>query len=225
MVDGLWYLHEALKNSKTVLVEGANALMLDLDFGTYPYVTSSSASIGGVLTGLGLPPRSIGEVFGVVKAYTTRVGGGPFPTELTGRLSEHLQETGCEWGTTTGRRRRCGWLDIVVLQHSLRVNGYTCWNLTKLDVLDDLEEIKIGVEYEHQGRILTSFPADLDTLKEINVKYITLPGWKQSIAACRTFEELPSACQDYVEQVERLTGLKVRWIGVGPSRDAMIHRF
>ncbi|CAH7685225.1 P-loop containing nucleoside triphosphate hydrolase protein [Phakopsora pachyrhizi] len=227
IVDGLAYLHKALSSNppKKILVEGANALMLDLDFGTYPYVTSSSASIGGVLTGLGLPPRAIGDIYGVVKAYTTRVGGGPFPTELTGTLGEYLQEAGAEWGTTTGRRRRCGWLDIMVLRHSQRVNGYTYWNLTKLDVLDDLDEVKIGISYELDGNSLDSFPADLDLLTKVKVKYLTLPGWKKSIKDCKSFQELPIQCQDYVKKVEELTQLRVRWIGIGPGRDSMIHRY
>ncbi|EGG08436.1 uncharacterized protein MELLADRAFT_47725 [Melampsora larici-populina 98AG31] len=225
VVDGVQYIHRALSTGqKRILVEGANALMLDLDFGTYPYVTSSSASIGGVLTGLGLPPQSIGNIYGVVKAYTTRVGAGPFPTELTGTLGEHLQEVGAEWGTTTGRRRRCGWLDVVVLNHSRLVNGYTSWNLTKLDVLDDLEELKIGVAYELNGQEMDYFPADLDVLEKVKVRYVTLPGWKQPIKNCKTFEELPAECRAYVETVEQLTGIKVRWIGVGPGRAAMIDR-
>lgn len=227
VVDSVLYLHQALSSKpspKHVLVEGANALMLDLDFGTYPYVTSSSASIGGVLTGLGLPPRVISQVYGVVKAYTTRVGSGPFPTELHGKLGEHLQEAGAEWGTTTGRRRRCGWLDVMVLQHSQRINGYTCWNLTKLDVLDDFDEIKVGVGYELDGKLLDSFPADLDLLEKVQVKYITLPGWKQSIKDVRTYENLPKNCLDYITLIEDLTKLKIRWIGVGSSRDSMIFK-
>lgn len=159
VVDGVQYIHHALgAGQKRVLVEGANALMLDLDFGTYPYVTSSSASVGGVLTGLGLPPHAIGNIYGVVKAYTTRVGAGPFPTELTCGLGVHLQEEGAEWGTTTGRRRRCGWLDVVVLNHSRLINGYTAWNLTKLDVLDGMEELKIAVAYELDGKKMDYFP-------------------------------------------------------------------
>ncbi|PLW46108.1 hypothetical protein PCASD_04163 [Puccinia coronata f. sp. avenae] len=227
VVDGVVYLHNALTSKeapKRVLVEGANALMLDLDFGTYPYVTSSSASIGGVLTGLGLPPRAISEIYGVVKAYTTRVGSGPFPTELTGKWGEHLQEVGAEWGTTTGRRRRCGWLDLMVLQHSQRINGYTAWNLTKLDVLDEFDEIKVGVGYELDGKAMESFPADLDMLEKATVKYITLPGWKQSIKEMRRYEELPPNCKEYIRVIEQLTQIHVRWIGVGSSRDAMIFK-
>lgn len=143
---------------KSVLVEGANALMLDLDFGTYPFVTSSSTAVGGVATGLGISPRKLSGVFGVVKAYTTRVGGGPFPTEQLNAVGEHLQTVGAEYGTTTGRKRRCGWLDVVVLKYSHLINDYTALNLTKLDVLDDLDEVKIGVSYLVDGVKLESFP-------------------------------------------------------------------
>jgi adenylosuccinate synthase len=158
IVDGVTFIHTALSSNRRVLVEGANALMLDLDFGTYPFVTSSSTSIGGVLTGLGIPPKAIGDVIGVAKAYTTRVGGGPFPTELTEDIGKHMQEVGAEYGVTTGRRRRCGWLDLVVLRYSCLINGYTLLNLTKLDVLDNLEELKVAVSYHSDGKELTSFP-------------------------------------------------------------------
>ena len=158
IVDGVTFIHTALASNRKVLVEGANALMLDLDFGTYPFVTSSSTSIGGVCTGLGIPPTAIGEVIGVAKAYTTRVGGGPFPTELTEEIGKHMQEVGAEYGVTTGRRRRCGWLDLVVLRYSCLINGYTTLNLTKLDVLDQLDELKIATSYHNDGKELTSFP-------------------------------------------------------------------
>ena len=175
VVDSVVYVHEALQAGKRILVEGANALMLDLDFGTYPFVTSSSTGIGGVCTGLGLPPKAIGKTMGVMKAYTTRVGGGPFPAEqlnvsiypalsiparltISQDIGVHLQEVGREWGVTTGRRRRTGWLDLVVMKHSSLINGYDSLNLTKLDVLDDLEEVKIGVKYLVDGRELPGFP-------------------------------------------------------------------
>lgn len=158
IVDGISFLHKALSDNKKVLVEGANALMLDLDFGTYPYVTSSSTSIGGVCTGLGIPPHRVGEVYGVVKAYTTRVGGGPFPSEQLNDVGVHLQEEGAEYGVTTGRRRRTGWLDLVVMKFSQLINGYTQLNLTKLDVLDKLPEIKVAVGYKINGQKLDSFP-------------------------------------------------------------------
>ncbi|KAG9081525.1 hypothetical protein FS749_007600 [Ceratobasidium sp. UAMH 11750] len=158
VIDALTYIHKAIDAKKRVLVEGANALMLDLDFGTYPFVTSSSTNIGGVCTGLGIPPKKIGAVVGVVKAYTTRVGGGPFPTEQLNEIGEYLQRVGAEFGVTTGRARRCGWLDMVVLQHSNRVNGYDCLNLTKLDVLDGMKEIKVGVSYILDGKEMEGFP-------------------------------------------------------------------
>lgn len=176
VIDSVVYIHQALSAGKRILVEGANALMLDIDYGTYPYVTSSSTTIGGVCTGLGIPPRRIGKVIGVMKAYTTRVGGGPFPTEqLNVRslcdmihdmcyivaeqdIGVHFQEIGREFGTTTGRRRRCGWLDLVVMKHSCQINGYDTLNLTKLDILDDLEEIKVAVKYLVDGKELVGFP-------------------------------------------------------------------
>lgn len=164
VVDSVTYIHGAIAAGKRVLVEGANALMLDLDFGTYPYVTSSSTTIGGVCTGLGIPPKYIGSTIGVIKAYTTRVGGGPFPTEQLNDIGVHLQEVGREYGTTTGRRRRCGWLDLVVMKHSCLINGYDSLNLTKLDILDDLKEIKVAVEYLVNGQKLPGFPGAFKTI-------------------------------------------------------------
>lgn len=175
MIDSVAYIHTALAENKRILVEGANALMLDIDYGTYPFVTSSSTTIGGVCTGLGIPPKKIGTTIGVVKAYTTRVGGGPFPTEqlnvrliffscasveshVEQEIGEHLQEVGREWGVTTGRRRRCGWLDLVVMKHSCLINGYDKLNLTKLDILDDLAEIKVAVKYLVDDKELAGFP-------------------------------------------------------------------
>ncbi|KAM0787603.1 hypothetical protein ACM66B_003671 [Microbotryomycetes sp. NB124-2] len=225
VVDGPTFLHKALQDKKRVLVEGANALMLDMDFGTYPFVTSSPTGIGGVCTGLGLPPRMIGETIGVIKAYTTRVGAGPFPTEQLNDVGVHLQEVGAEYGTTTGRRRRCGWLDLVVMKYSNLINGYSSLNLTKLDVLDQLETIKVGVAYHLNGKPLESyFPADLDQLAQVEVQYVELPGWKQSIENVTKFEDLPENCRKYVEFIEQFLGVKVGWIGTGPARDSMIKR-
>lgn len=153
-------MHNALSSGKRVLVEGANALMLDLDYGTYPFVTSSSTSIGGVVSGLGISPFAIKRVVGVIKAYTTRVGGGPFPTEDLGTVGEILQEVGAEYGTVTGRRRRCGWLDLVVMKYSTLINGYTSLNLTKLDVLDGFEEIKVATGYKIDGVEVEGFPGE-----------------------------------------------------------------
>jgi adenylosuccinate synthase len=200
--------------------------MLDIDFGTYPYVTSSNCSIGGVLTGLGIPPRSIGSVYGVVKAYTTRVGDGPMPTELKDETGAYLQEKGGEVGVTTGRKRRCGWLDVVVLRYSNMVNGYTAVALTKVDILDDLDSIKIGVAYWKDGKKLASYPADsARLLYEVEVEYVTVPGWKQSIQKCRTFEELPKNARLFVNTVEELLGVPIKWVGVGKDRKAMIKLF
>jgi len=223
VVDGPTFIHKALADKKRVLVEGANALMLDLDFGTYPFVTSSPTSIGGICTGLGLPPRAIGEVYGVVKAYTTRVGAGPFPTEQLNPIGEHLQEVGAEFGVTTGRRRRCGWLDLVVLRYSHLINGYTALNLTKLDVLDQLETIKVAVGYHLDGKPMESyFPADLDTLAKVEVQYVEFPGWQTSIENITKFEDLPENCRKYVEFIETFLGVPVGWIGTGPARESMI---
>ncbi|GAA6024425.1 hypothetical protein JCM11491_001730, partial [Sporobolomyces phaffii] len=223
VVDGPSFIHDALRSNKRILVEGANALMLDLDFGTYPFVTSSATGIGGVCTGLGLPPRAIGETVGVVKAYTTRVGAGPFPTEQLNPIGEHLQEVGAEFGVTTGRRRRCGWLDLVVMKYSTLINGYTSLNLTKLDVLDDLDSIQVGTEYFLDGKPLDAlFPADLDTLAKCEVQYVELPGWKQSIQDVTRYEDLPVNCRKYVEYIEQFLGVPIKWIGTGPARESMV---
>ncbi|KAF8633460.1 hypothetical protein AX15_001420 [Amanita polypyramis BW_CC] len=224
VIDSVSYIHSALSSQKRILVEGANALMLDIDFGTYPYVTSSSTTIGGVCTGLGIPPKMIKDTIGVVKAYTTRVGGGPFPTEQLNGIGNHLQEVGAEFGATTGRRRRCGWLDLVVLKYSCLVNGYDRLNLTKLDVLDSLPEIKIGVRYLVDGEPLAGFPADLELLDKVEVEYVSFAGWKSSIAGVRKYEELPVECRKYVEYIEEYLGVGVEWIGVGPGRESMIDR-
>ncbi|KAH8117126.1 Adenylosuccinate synthetase [Phellopilus nigrolimitatus] len=224
VIDSLTFIHAQLAQKKRILVEGANALMLDLDFGTYPFVTSSSTAIGGVCTGLGIPPKLIGTTIGVVKAYTTRVGGGPFPTEQLNDVGVHLQEVGKEYGTTTGRRRRCGWLDLIVLRHSCLINGYTALNLTKLDVLDELAEIQIAVGYTVNGKELQGFPADLDVLAQVEVQYVTLPGWKSSITQATTYVELPENCKKYVEYIEEFLDVGVEWIGVGPGRNSMIKK-
>lgn len=225
VVDSVVYIHFALAEGKRILVEGANALMLDLDYGTYPYVTSSSTSIGGVCTGLGIPPKRIGKTIGVIKAYTTRVGGGPFPTEQLNEVGVHLQEVGKEYGTTTGRRRRCGWLDLVVMKYSCLINGYDSLNLTKLDVLDDLDEIQVAVRYLNKdGKELVGFPASLEVLEDISVEYISVPGWKESISDRRRYEDLPENCRKYVELIEKSLAVSVEYIGVGAGRDSMIRK-
>ncbi|KAG0016940.1 hypothetical protein BGZ82_000896 [Podila clonocystis] len=222
VIDSVYYMNKAIKGNKKVLVEGANALMLDLDWGTYPYVTSSNTTIGGVCTGLGIPPQTITKVVGVVKAYTTRVGGGPFPTEQLNEIGEYLQTVGFEVGVTTGRKRRCGWLDMVVVNYSTIINGYTSINITKLDILDQLDEIKIGVAYKVDGEILEGFPANLSLLERVEVMYETVPGWKTDISKCRTFEDLPANAQSYIRRIEALCGVPVEWIGVGVDREDMV---
>ncbi|GAX81055.1 hypothetical protein CEUSTIGMA_g8490.t1 [Chlamydomonas eustigma] len=223
VTDTVEYINDAYESGKRILIEGANATMLDLDFGTYPYVTSSNPSVGGIATGLGLAPNKYQALIGVAKAYTTRVGAGPYPTEIFGKLAEDLREIGREYGTTTGRPRRIGWLDIVALKYVCRINGLTHINLTKLDVLSDLEEIKVGLRYRAKdGNVLTSVPADLETLEGVTVEYETLPGWKSDISKARKWEELPKAARDYVQRVEELVGIHCKWIGVGPGRDAIV---
>lgn len=220
--DTVSYLHSEILNGKKVLVEGANAAMLDIDFGTYPYVTSSNCSIGGVCTGLGLPPKVIGSVLGVVKAYTTRVGDGPFPTELSDETGRLLQERGHEVGVTTKRVRRCGWLDLVVVRYTAMVNGYTSICLTKLDILDTLDSIKVGVGYKLNGKKIDYFPSSIKELSNVEVEYITLPGWNSSIEAARTWAELPENAKAYVLSIQNFLQIPVRYIGVGPGRDSII---
>ncbi|CAH0400598.1 unnamed protein product [Chilo suppressalis] len=221
--DTVSYLHHEIRSGKKVLVEGANAAMLDIDFGTYPYVTSSNCSIGGVCTGLGLPPNVIGEVLGVVKAYTTRVGDGPFPTELIDETGKLLQERGHEVGVTTKRVRRCGWLDLIVVRYTAMVNGYTALCLTKMDILDTLSEIKIGVAYKLNGKIIDYFPSSMTELSNVEVEYVTVPGWACNTENVRDMENLPSQAIDYVKIIEKFLGIPVKFIGVGPGRDSIIN--
>ncbi|XP_076938175.1 adenylosuccinate synthetase 2, chloroplastic-like [Bidens hawaiensis] len=223
--DTVYYMNESISQKKKILVEGGQATMLDIDFGTYPFVTSSSPSAGGICTGLGIAPRAIGDLIGVVKAYTTRVGSGPFPTELFGDAGELLRAAGHEFGTTTGRPRRCGWLDIVALKYVCQINGFSSLNLTKLDVLSDLDEIKLGVSYNHtDGTPMKSFPADLGDLEQSKVEYETMPGWRTDISAVRNYSDLPKAAREYVERIKELVGVPVHYIGVGPGRDALIYK-
>ncbi|CAD1810731.1 adenylosuccinate synthase [Candida parapsilosis] len=222
VVDTVEYMHEAIVAKKKILIEGANALMLDIDFGTYPYVTSSSTGIGGVLTGLGIPPKTIRNIYGVVKAYTTRVGEGPFPTEQLNSVGETLQDVGAEYGVTTGRKRRCGWLDLVVLRYSNLINGYTSLNITKLDVLDKFKEIKVGVAYKLNGKELKSFPEDLIDLANVEVVYETLPGWETDITKIKSYEDLPENAKKYLDYIENYLQVPIQWVGTGPARDSML---
>ncbi|KAJ5221918.1 uncharacterized protein N7469_010805 [Penicillium citrinum] len=226
IVDQLAFLEEH-KNSPNTLVEGANALMLDLDHGTYPFVTSSSTGLGGAVQALALNPTSIKSVIGVLKAYTTRVGSGPFPSEQLNEDGDKLQQVGREFGVTTGRRRRCGWLDLVLARYSHAINHYTALNLTKLDVLDDFDEIKVGVAYilPDGTRTTFTFPADPNVVDKIQVEYVTLPGWKSNTMGVTRYEDLPPNARAYIEFIEREIGnVPVKWIGTGPAREHMIAR-
>ncbi|RMC12574.1 hypothetical protein DUI87_10095 [Hirundo rustica rustica] len=206
--DGVYFMYEALHGPpKKILVEGANAALLDIDFGTYPFVTSSNCTVGGVCTGLGMPPQNVGEVYGVVKAYTTRVGIGAFPTEQDNEIGELLQQRGKEFGVTTGRKRRCGWLDLVSLRYVYMINGFTALALTKLDILDVFPEIKVGVAYKLDGEIIPHFPANHEVLNKVEVQYETLPGWVTDISNARTFDELPVNAQNYVRFIEMELGV------------------
>jgi adenylosuccinate synthase len=209
-----------------ILIEGANALMLDIDHGTYPYVTSSNTGLGGVFTGLSLNPTKIKNIIGVVKAYTTRVGGGPFPTEDLGEAGTKLQEIGREFGVTTGRRRRCGWLDLVVVKYSSAINHYTTLNITKLDILDTFPTIKVATAYIHPdtNEPLESFPADLDLLGRVKIEYKEFEGWNTSTTGAKTFYDLPKQARAYIDFIENFIGIKVKYIGTGPGREAMITR-
>lgn len=224
VIDQVPLIESATKSNTRILVEGSQALMLDIDGGTYPYVTSSSTGLGGICTGLHLRPKSIQEIIGVVKAYTTRVGSGPFPSEQLNEVGDKLQQIGREYGVTTGRKRRCGWLDLVVVKYSNAVNWYDALNLTKLDVLDTFDEIKVATSYTYHGQEIQSFPADPRILKGLEAKYEVLEGWKESTVGLKTWDELPEKARAYVEFIEKFVGVRVKYIGTGPGRESMIVR-
>ncbi|KAE9550620.1 hypothetical protein FO519_006163 [Halicephalobus sp. NKZ332] len=224
VADTAVYLHKARLGGKKVLVEGANGALLDIDFGTYPFVTSSNATVGGVCTGLGIPPMAIKEVIGVVKAYQTRVGAGPFPTEQFNEDGDKLQDIGREFGVTTGRKRRCGWLDLILLRSATLINGFTAFALTKLDVMDSFEEVKIATGYKINGETLDFPPAKAADWEKIEVEYKTFPGWKTVTSEIRKYEDLPEACKNFISFVEEFVGVPIKYIGVGASREALIVR-
>lgn len=263
IVDSVTMIHEDMSRNYKVLVEGANAALLDIDFGTYPFVTSSNTTIGAVCTGLGVPPKKIDTVIGVVKAYTTRVGHGPFPTELQNemqtmddhyeyyigsevsverkghdsgnyelkpgqkvKVGEMLQEVGHEYGTTTGRRRRCGWLDIALVKYSALINGFDSINLTKLDCLTGLKRLRIAISYRNKRMTEVRlprgyFPSHLEDLKEVVCEYETLEGWKEDISKMTDWEQLPINAKRYVMRIQELLDIPISWIGVGPDRSSM----
>jgi adenylosuccinate synthase len=222
ITDVPYYLHNALDEGKSILLEGAQGALLDVDHGTYPYVTSSSPTSGGACTGSGIPPTKITDVIGIVKAYTTRVGLGPFPTELLDEDGERLRTIGAEFGATTGRPRRCGWYDAFLVNYSRLINGIGKAAITKLDVLDSFDNIKVCVAYEINGKRLKSFPTDVNRISQAVPVYETLPGWKSKISQAKSYDELPSQAKSYLEFIAKQSGYKIGIISVGPKRSQTI---
>jgi adenylosuccinate synthase len=222
VVDSSLRIYEAVRQRRNILFEGAQGTLLDLDHGTYPYVTSSNPVAGGACIGSGVGPTMIDRVIGVAKAYTTRVGEGPFPTELGGTIGELLCDRGAEFGTTTGRKRRCGWFDAVIGRYAVRINGLDCLAITKLDVLDELEEIKVCVAYEIDGQHCQDLPSNARHFAQCKPIYKTVPGWQQSTANCRTLEDLPKRALDYLKLLAELMEVPIAIVSLGASRDQTI---
>lgn len=216
------YLNQAMAEKKNILMEGAQGTLLDVDFGTYPYVTSSNPTSGGGCTGTGIPPTKITSVFGIVKAYTTRVGLGPFPTELDEENGEKLRQAGAEFGATTGRPRRCGWFDTFMMRYSRMINGIERVAITKLDVLSYLDQIQICTGYQIDGKDITSFPTDIATMEKVTPIYETLPGWKKDISDVRNYDDLPSETKNYLSFISEQCGFEISIISVGPGRNETI---
>jgi len=224
LADTSLVIHDLMRAGRSILFEGAQGTLLDVDLGTYPFVTSSSATAGGACTGTGVSPRRIDGILGVAKAYTTRVGEGPFPTELTDAIGDALRERGQEFGATTGRPRRCGWFDAVGVRYSVRVNGLSALALMKLDVLDQCDSIRICTAYRKHGEILRELPNEVGVLMQSEPIYEELPGWRESITGITSYAGLPSRCRAYVERLEALTGVEIALISTGPRRDQTILR-
>jgi adenylosuccinate synthase len=217
-------LVQAFKDGKKIVFEGAHAVLLDVDHGTYPYVTSSNCSALGLYTGAGVPPQTVKNFVGIIKAYSTRVGGGPFPTEQANATGDYIRERGNEYGTTTRRPRRCGWFDAMAVKYSVDLCGVTALAITLLDVLSGIEHIQICTGYRMNGQRLDYFRADMDTLAEVEPIYETLPGWRGNISTCRSFDELPKEAQTYVKRIEQLCGAPIQMVSVGPERSATLLR-
>ena len=224
VADTTHLLIQLFKAGKRIVFEGAHAVLLDVDHGTYPYVTSSNCSALGLYTGAGVPPQTVRNFVGIMKAYTTRVGGGPFPTEQDNNVGQYIRERGNEYGTTTGRPRRCGWFDAVAVKYAVDLCGVTHIALTLLDVLSGLDHIKICTGYRYRGQRMEYFRADMDVLGEVEPIYETLPAWNGNISGCRRFEELPREAQTYVKTLEKLVGAPIKLVSVGPERTATLVR-
>ncbi len=222
VTDTTQYLCNALKEGKHVLAEGAQGALLDVDFGTYPFVTSSHPTVGGCCTGLGIPPTEIRRGIGIVKAYSTRVGNGPFPTELLDETGERLRATGHEFGATTGRPRRCGWLDLVALRYTSMINGFTELAITKLDVLSGLPEIKVCTRYRYDGKETSRFPSEVQTLEKVTPSYVTREGWEEDITGAEGLENLPEATRNYLRFIAEQTGVGISLVSTGPKREQTI---
>jgi adenylosuccinate synthase len=222
--DTAQLLNGAIAAGKRVMFEGAQGTMLDIDHGTYPFVTSSSAAAGGACTGTGVPPTKIDGIVGISKAYITRVGGGPFPSEDRGRDGDRIREAGHEYGSVTGRPRRCGWFDAPLLRYTAMVNGFDTLIVTKLDVLDDLEEIKVCVGYRLHGQPVVEMPATIARLEKVEPVYETLPGWASPTAGVTSYEELPARAKDYIAYLEKMTGVEIGCVSTGPERNETIVR-
>jgi len=222
VIDAPQYLNAALKEGKHILAEGAQGALLDVDFGTYPYVTSSHPTVGGCCTGLGVPPTEINRIIGIVKAYCTRVGNGPFPTELLDETGELLRKTGNEFGATTGRPRRCGWLALVALRYTSMINGFTELAITKLDVLNGLPSIQVATSYRYDGKETTRFPSEGHTLEKVTPVYETMPGWEADIRTADRFEDLPEVTQEYLQFIASTVGVDITMISTGPKREQTI---
>jgi adenylosuccinate synthase len=222
-IDSEEYLHNAIQNNKTILAEGAQGSLLDVDFGTYPFVTSSNTTAAGACTGLGIAPNSIGEVYGIFKAYTTRVGSGPFPTELFDEDGARMAKVGHEFGATTGRPRRCGWLDLVALKYACQVNGVTQLNMMKGDVLSGFETLKVCTAYNYKGDIIKHFPYNIEP-ENVSPIYTEFKGWSEDITGISSEAEFPKELSEYIAFVEKETGIRISIVSVGPDRKQTIVR-
>ena len=222
VADTITILNKAIKEKKNILFEGAQATMLDLEHGTYPFVTSSLPTSGGACSGSGVGPRKIDNVIGVVKAYSTRVGEGPFPSELFDEIGNHIRNRGNEYGTVTGRARRCGWLDACVIKHAAYVNGLDSLAITRLDILDDLDKLKICVSYKYNGKIIEDYPADLDILSKVEPVYEEFDGWKENTKNIREYQKLPDNAKKYLERLSEITDTEISIVSVGAGRDETI---